>query len=262
MEEVCLRHDLQLVATHTPGFGGSGFVARVRSQSGADLVLKQTTPERGVSELTALRAWSTTGDVPRLVAELGAGLYLAEWIAGPTLADVPLAEPVDARTIGRVLRLLHAVLVPAGLPSIWPWFATDPRSDLPDLDIALQGAAGAVAARVRAAQKEADVLLHGDLVPTNIVMAVTGPRVIDPVGATGPPAYDLATLAAAAAGRGRPGMLPDLLAGYGTVPPLLAELHLWQALHFLQGNLAAGRAEFVRRLAPLVWQLVADVAPG
>jgi hypothetical protein len=46
----------------------------------------------------------------------------------------------------------------------------------------------------------AQALLHGDLVPSNIILTGRGPVAIDPVGYRGPAAWDLAQLAVALAG--------------------------------------------------------------
>jgi hypothetical protein len=111
--DLCRRYGLDLVAIHAQGTETSRLVAHVRDQRGRHYALKQTTPERGTNELAALRAWQPTGYVPRLVAELEPNLYLAEWLTGPSLAELPGNAPLDAQAIGRMIRGLHDVPPPA-----------------------------------------------------------------------------------------------------------------------------------------------------
>jgi len=92
-------------------------------------------------------------------------------------------------------------------------------------------------------------------VPTNVICTPSGPRAIDPFGYSGLASWDLAQLAVAAEGRGRPGLLKALLTGYGTEPPLMAEMFAWMILYFFHKNLAAHRSEFIARLQPLAEQL-------
>jgi hypothetical protein len=102
------------------------------------------------------------------------------------------------------------------------------------------------------------VLLHGDVVPANIIVVVGEPRVIDPLACRGLPAWDIAQFAVAAAGRGWRDVIGPVLDGYGEKPVRLADMFLWMHLFFLRNNLAAGRQEFALNLRPLVEELVHD----
>ncbi len=104
-QDLCRRYGkLDLVAILAQETERSWLVARVGDQRGRQYVLKQTTPERGIGEVAALRAWQPTGYVPQLVAELEPDLYLAEWLIGPSLAELPSDAPLDAQAIGRMIR--------------------------------------------------------------------------------------------------------------------------------------------------------------
>jgi Ser/Thr protein kinase RdoA (MazF antagonist) len=101
-----------------------------------------------------------------------------------------------------------------------------------------------------------DVLLHGDLVPANVVVTSAGPRLIDPIGRRGLPAFDFGQLAAAAEGRGVRRLLPALLEGYGERPALIDEIAAWEVLVYLDKNLSVPDSPAVPRLLPLAEALL------
>ncbi len=249
MGALCRRYGLDLIAAHE-GTDRSALVAHVRDGTGHDLVLKRTSPERGGGELATLRAWSGTGLASRLVAVLGPNLYLAEWLRGPSLAEVITAGPIDARAIGRMLHGLHAA--PHHLAS--DLCATASPSPLRALGVP-------ITAHLTRYKAPHAILLHGDLVPLNVLLTPDGPKVIDPIGYRGFPAWDLAQLAVAAEGRGGCRMLPDLLAGYGSTPPSMAEAFAWMILFFLQKNLIEERPVFAANLQPFAEALLVASDP-
>ena len=247
---LCRRYGLDLIAVYE-GTDRSALVARVRDHTGHDLVLKRTSPARGRGELAALRAWSETGLASRLVAVLEPNLYLAEWLHGPSLAEVTTCGPIDAQAIGRMLHGLHAVPPPPGLRPVRDRFAVAAREGWPRLAPTLRAIGVAITAHLTRDEGPREILLHGDLVPLNVLLTPNGPKIIDPVGYRGVQAWDLAQLAVAAEGRGGGRMLPDLLAGYGSTPPLMAEAFAWMILFFLQKNLIENRPAFAANLQPL-----------
>jgi len=255
MGALCRRYGLDLIAAHE-GTDRSALVAHVRDGTGHDLVLKRTSPERGGGELATLRAWSGTGLASRLVAVLEPNLYLAEWLRGPSLAEVITAGPIDARAIGRMLHGLHAVPPPSGLRPVRDRFAVAAREGWPALPPALRALGVPITAHLTRYKAPHAILLHGDLVPLNVLLTPDGPKVIDPIGYRGFPAWDLAQLAVAAEGRGGCRMLPDLLTGYGSTPPSMAEAFAWMILFFLQKNLIEERPVFAANLQPLAAALL------
>ncbi len=255
MSLLCRRYGLDLIAVHE-GTDRSALVAHVRDRTGHDLVLKRTSSERGRGELAALRAWSDTGLTSRLVAVLEPNLYLAEWLRGPSLAEVAACEPVDARAIGRMLHGLHAVSPPSSLRPVRDRFTVAAHEGWPHLLPALRDLGVAVTAQLTSYEAPHEILLHGDLVPLNVLLTPDGPKIIDPVGYRGFHAWDLAQLAVATEGRGGCRMLPDLLAGYGSTPPLMAETFAWMILFFLQKNLIEDRPAFATNLQPLAEALL------
>ncbi|HEV8637628.1 MAG TPA: phosphotransferase [Chloroflexota bacterium] len=110
---------------------------------------------------------------------------------------------------------------------------------------------------LRARHPAADVLLHGDLVPTNVLVTGAGPSLIDPVGRRGLAAWDLAQLAVAAEGRGQRRLLGALVQGYGSSPPLVGEIAAWMLLFYLAKNLAQPGSPFAPRLRRLADALLA-----
>jgi len=261
LSALCRRYGLDLIAVYE-GTDRSARVAHVRDRVGQDLVLKRTSPERGRGELAALRAWSETGLAARLVAVLEPNLYLVEWLHGPSLAEVMTSEPIDARAIGHMLHGLHAVAPPSSLRPARDHFAVAAHEGWPRLAPALRDLGVAVTARLTRDEAPREILLHGDLVPLNVLLTPDGPKIIDPVGYRGVQAWDLAQLAVAAEGRGGGRMLPDLLEGYGRTPPLMAEAFAWMILYFLHKNMVENRPAFAANLQPLAEALLAAGAPA
>ncbi len=258
---LCHRYKLDLIAVYAESETNAGarsfLVAQVRDRTGRQLVLKRTTPERGLSEIAALRRWSESGLASRLVAVLEEpDLYLTEWLQGPSIAQLPDQEPLDATAVGRMLRGLHSVAPPPELPPVRDLFVLPIQEGWSLLSPAMRSLGQNITTRLFAYQPPRVVLLHGDLVPLNVLLTPDGPKVIDPFGQQGLPAWDLAQLAVAVAGRSNRRILPALLDGYDAVPPLLADAVAWMILFFLQKNLAEHRPAFVAHLRPLAEQLV------
>jgi len=258
---LCHRYKLDLIAVYAEGKVDAGarsfLVAHVRDRTGQQLVLKRTTPERGPSEIAALRAWGESGRASRLVAVLEEpDLYLAEWLQGLSMAQLPDQEPLDATAVGRMLRGLHNIAPPPGLPPVRDRFVLPIQESWSLLSPVMRSLGQNINTRLFAYQPPRAVLLHGDLVPLNVLLTPDGPKVIDPVGQQGLPAWDLAQLTVAVAGRNNRRILPTLLDGYDAVPPLLADAVAWMILFFLQKNLAEHRPAFVAHLRPVADQLV------
>ncbi len=261
LSALCRRYKLDLIAVYE-GTDPAACVAHVRDRVGQDLVLKRTSPERGRGELAALRAWSGTGLASRLVAALEPNLYLAEWLHGPSLAEVMTSEPIDAQAIGHMLHGLHAVAPPSSLGPARDHFVAAARDGWPRLAPALRDLGVAVTAPLTHHKTPRDILLHGDLVPLNVLLTPDGPKIIDPVGYRGVGAWDLAQLAVAIEGRGGGRLLPDLLEGYGHTPPLMAEAFAWMTLHFLHKNMVECRPAFAANLQPLAEGLLSAGDPA
>jgi hypothetical protein len=256
--ELCLRHGLEVIAIRPGVFGGSRYIAHVRDASGRSLILKQTTPERGSIEIAALRAWRGNDAAVQLIEEFEGGAYVAEFVEGTVVAEIPSASPVDYAAIGKMLRALHGATAPAGLPDVRSRFTARAMEEWSELPPEMVGLAQTAAARLRAYTPAQPVLLHGDVVPANIILGADGPRAIDPLPCAGLAAWDVAQFAVAAAGRGRRDCMRPLLEGYGDAMPHLADMFAWMHLFFLRNNLAAGRQEFVQNLRPLAEELIRD----
>lgn len=253
---LCRRHDLTLLTVWPAANGNSVLVARVRDRLGRELALKRTLPGRAAAEVAALRCWLQTGGAARFVGELEEDVFLTEWLHGPSVADMPSGATIEVPALGRMLRLLHGATVPAGLHPLRTRFAPEGSAGQA-LPPELHQRFVSLARILYAAHWGTSAVLHADLSPINVLITAQGPRVIDPAGYVGLPAWDIAQLAAAAEGRGRPGLLTGLLAGYGAPPPLLAECFAWHVLSYLDRNLAVERTVFSERLLPLAEQLVA-----
>lgn len=257
--QLCQRYGLELLSLSPRSF--SRYVARVRDNTGRILLLKQaSSAQQGASEAGALRVWDGTGAAARLIEELEDGAYLAEWLDGIPLAEVPAAEPVDLVAVGRMLRALHGATTPNAGPDIRDRLRESSATVWLELTPEMRAHAEQAAVRLRRLESP-PVLLHGDLVPTNVVLTRVGPKVIDPEPSIGTSAWDVAQLAVAAAGRGRFGAIRPLLEGYGSEPPLLAEMYAWMVLWFLKRNLTAGRTEFSDNLRPLADELIREGNP-
>jgi hypothetical protein len=253
----CARHGLTLEGLLPGRATASVFVARVRTGAGERLVLKRPAPALCAGEIAVVRVWSGMGVGPRLVGEPEPGLYLAEWIDGTPLAALADPGPAAGAAIGRVLRRLHALPPPDGLAHARDQLGPGRSSEWTALPAEMRALAESLADVVRARHPAADMLLHGDLVPSNLLVTGAEPRLIDPVGLRGPAAWDLAQLAVAAEGRGQRGLLGPLVAGYGRSPPLLAEMSAWMLLFYLAKNLAQPGSPFASRLRRLADALVA-----
>jgi len=254
--EFCRRHRLEIISVRPGAFGGSKYVAHVRDAGGRNLMLKQTTPERGPIEIAALRAWQGNDAAVQLVEELGGGAYVTEFLEGTPVSELPSSSPVDFTAIGRMLRALHRTDAPAEMPDIRARFTAPAMGEWSELTPAMIRLAQVTAASVRAYAPPRRVLLHGDVVPANVILTADGPRVIDPLACSGLPAWDIAQFAVAAAGRGRRDVIRPLLGGYGEKPPHLADTFAWLHFFFLRNNLAAGRQEFAESLRPLANEIV------
>jgi streptomycin 6-kinase len=254
--DICHRYELDLVTVCSGNVGSIIFVARVRDRAGQTWILKKTSIPRGSGEAAALRAWRETDRAARLVAELEPGVYLIEWLRGPSIANLSPLAPFDIAAVGRMLRGLHSVAVPRNLGSIRRFFLPKSVEHWRMLTPEMISVGTQVATTVHEHSSASDVVLHGDLFPANVILTDRGPKVIDPLGYHGPAAWDIATLAVTAAARGRPNLLGGLLDGYGAEPPLMAEVFAWMVLAYLQRNLAEGRTEFVENLRPLAERLV------
>jgi len=150
--------------------------------------------------------------------------------------------------VGKALRVLHSAKAPATVGLLDDLLTEDVNSWDCLLPEQRRSAAEAVG-RLRAS---GDIhLLHADLVPTNIILSVAGPRLIDPVGRQGGAEWDLAQLAVTFLGRFGEMCLADLLEGYGEPPTLLPEMFRWMTLRYLQKNRAEDRPEFAERLERL-----------
>jgi hypothetical protein len=254
---LCHRHGFDLVEVLPGRIGGSVAVLHVRDRAGKHFILKQTDALHTAAEIAALRAASGSGVTPRFEGELEPGVYVAEWLAGRSLADVPLSEPVDATTIGRALRRLHGIPPPGGLHETSDWLRPGQAAQWQHLPAELRALGERLAAGLHAYHPPKLVLLHGDLVPVNVLLTAAGPRFIDPAGFVGLPAWDLAQLAISAEGRGRRGMLPGLIDGYGAEVPQIAEMAGWMVLYYLDKNLAVADSPFTQHLQPLAELLAA-----
>ena len=254
---VCSRHGFRLEEVCQTRPGASVFVARVRNEHGTDMMLKQTSPGSGASEIAAVRAWSGTGVTPRLVSEPEPGMYLAEWIDGSALSEAPPATVVSsvAVAIGRSLRRLHAEPDPDGLLDARVEVRPSRTNGWVHLPAHVRDLGAKLAAALTDCYPSDDVSLHGDLVPSNVILAAEGPRLVDPVGRHGLAAWDIAQLAISAEGRGHH-LLGDLLAGYGPSPSLLPEMLAWMALFYLDKNLLNPNSHFTPRLQPLADHLI------
>jgi Ser/Thr protein kinase RdoA (MazF antagonist) len=139
------------------------------------------------------------------------------------------------------------------------WIERDFGDELPLEFLELARKAAAALADCEPSDK---VLLHGDVVPQNII--VSGGRVafIDPIGFVGPAGWDVAQLAVAVPGRDRRASLADVVAGYSVTPPKLEPAFAYLAMVFYAKNREmeraspGTRAEFVSELGELAASLV------
>ncbi len=243
VEELCEHYGLRIVRPLPNRGDASRRVLQVQATNGEMLVLKQTLPDRSGAEIACLKAWNDTELTARLVDVLAPGCYLLEFVEGPTLAEVGGTREIAA--VGKALRVLHSVEAPPAVGRLHDLLA----EDVNDWDRLLPEQRRIAADAVNRLRDDMDThLLHGDLVPTNIILSATGPRLIDLVGRQGSAAWDLAQLAVTFFGRFGEVCLPDLLEGYGTAPPVLSDMFVWMTLRYLQKNRTEHRPEFAERL--------------
>ena len=213
----------------------SRFVARVFD--GERHLMLKAVGNRGADEIRVLHAWAIAGVGPRWFRQVGSDAYLCEWLEGDTLART---GPLSVETVGRQLRLLHSASIPPGLKSLAgrlsPKFVEQGwRGTLSD--DWLRRAASLAQFLHDQLEHEPVCLLHGDVVPANIIVAGGQPALIDPVGYSGPAAWDLAQLSVAMVGTDRRENLALLVQGYGFRPPILDEFFRWMTFMFLDKNL-------------------------
>lgn len=263
LEAICAREGFDIVAVLPPG-DGSLFVARVRDRSGRSLLLKRSSGLRGYAEMRVLQAWNEAGHGLGGLTAVDRRTYVRDWIEGSSLQEGQEFRPVALGLVGGLLRTLHTTRPPARLLPLKARLARwDARRDwAPRLSLAMLDSAGRAAEALSHEGPKHGHLLHGDLVPANVLLTNDGPVLIDPIGFLGPPAWDLAQLAVAVSGRDRIANLADLVAGYGYEPPLLREAFAWMTFMFLDKNLSleakrpGTRSRFVSELTPLAASLV------
>jgi tRNA A-37 threonylcarbamoyl transferase component Bud32 len=234
---------------------GSRFVARV--WDGQHELAFKVVGERGTAEVLVLRVWSAAGLGPRWFRQVRDDAYTCEWIQGQTLSGRSNSDILQQ--IGRLLRSMHEAPIPEGLQSPSARVSAQAiRNTWKRLKSSWLNQATVVGQAIQDELAGAQALLHGDLVPSNIILTGRGPVAIDPVGYRGPAAWDLAQLAVALVGTERRANLAHLVRGYGTRPPLLDECFEWMAFMFLEKNLAleseqpGSRRQFVEELSALV----------
>jgi Ser/Thr protein kinase RdoA (MazF antagonist) len=185
-------------------------------------------------------AFAASGHVPTDLEPLDEDTFLCEWVDGVTL-DRSSGETGDLlRRCGAVLRALHAVALPAF--AFMPiteragpqWFERDMGGRLPGKMVELARGAGA---RLCSYRERDSVLLHGDCVPWNVLVAFDRIVFVDPIGFVGPAAWDVAQLAIALPGRDRRENMAAILGGYGSTPPLIEAAFAYMAFMFFAKNL-------------------------
>lgn len=219
-----------------PG-GAHGLVLECRL-GGEHCVLKWVPPGPAITrEAAALRAWNGRGMVRLLAADVNEGWLLLAHLTGAPLSMIPAPAPIDA--CAQMCCALHAVserppealTMPERVEQSLAWVA--PRAA--GWDAERRALLRAATPRLRALAERAggEVLLHGDCLPKNIVVADDGRcTALDPFATWGPPAYDLATLAlgfgasapehARALGRACGISVDETLAWVGALAPLFA----------------------------------------
>ncbi len=187
------------------GTTGARFVAataaaavwRVTQGDGTEAALKvylRGDPGNEASGVNWLRAHSDRG-AARLLAAYGAA-QLIDWLPGPTLGDIARGGDIaraDA-LLGAAAARLHTAPPPTvrGLtPQAAQLDDLAGRSHRTDRTRALFGRATDLG-RALLDSAPADVPLHGDLHHDNVILTGDGPRVFDPKGLRGDPAYELA----------------------------------------------------------------------
>jgi len=197
VNELADAWDLDVGPPYEPG-GNISWVAPVRRRGdGTDAVLKVQHPHpESAPEPIALAAWDGAGAVHLLAHDAGrCALLLERCEPGSALADEP--DPLAAARIGGAVGArLHAMAPPSGLPSLaevlTPW-ADQLDGQLQAHPAADPGLARRALATMRQPLDDAtrQVLLHGDLNPTNVLAATREPWLaIDPKPMVGDAAYD------------------------------------------------------------------------
>jgi hypothetical protein len=256
---ICRRHGLRLQDVLRDD--RDSFTVRVRDAERRDLVLKRLDRDRIAGIRAGMASWAGSGLTPRLIAEPEPDLVLVEWIPGASMSDFAAVEPPDSVRIGRAIAQLHGAAVPVDIPD-----ARDLLRSVAKTWDQLPSDLRALADEVTSVLWEHDpvtrVLLHGDLVPYNVILGRDGPRFIDPIPARGLAGWDLAKLAVSWRALGRQGILGALIQGYGSEPPLLAEAVAWTTLVYLQKNPPSSSSPLAPHLVPLVGELSAAQTPG
>ncbi len=175
-----------------------GLVLAAVLANGAPAVLKLEKPGQGVAaQAAALAAWDGAGAVRLLRADPERGALLLErLLPGTALASLCADGRDDAATvaiadlIARLRRPIPPGAVLADAQGLRRAIAacTDPRLDPPLRERALH------LWRDLVASARPPVLLHGDLHHGNVLADGEGWRAVDPVGATGEPAIEAATM--------------------------------------------------------------------
>ena len=194
--EVAERWDLQVAAPLEPGGNISWVAPARRRRDGLDAMLKLQLPhpESG-PEGAGLRAWAGRGAVLLHDHDPERWALLIERCRPGHGLDTSGGTPAAVRAGAAIGASLHAVRPPAGLPTLTEVLASWADSleavldQRPAVDPGLARRA-LVTMRERPAT-ERQVLLHGDLNPTNVLAAEREPWLaIDPKPMLGDPAYD------------------------------------------------------------------------
>jgi streptomycin 6-kinase len=195
--ELAEQWDLQVGAPLEPG-GNISWVAPVRRRhDDLDAVLKVQLPHpESAPEAAGLRAWAGGGAVLLHDHDPERWALLIERCRPGNALDSTGGPPAAVRAGAAIGASLHAVRPPAGLPTLTDVLASWADSLEAVLDRRPASDPGLarralVTMRVRPAATEHQVLLHGDLNPTNVLAAEREPWLaIDPKPMLGDPAYD------------------------------------------------------------------------
>jgi streptomycin 6-kinase len=196
VDEVVAIWDLEVGPPYEPG-GQISWVAPARRRgAGVDLVLKVQLPHpESAPEAAGLQAWDGDGAVRLHDHDPLRAALLVERCT-PGLELVELGGTDDAVVAGAVLGArLHAAVIPEGLPTLASVLDTwadelEERLAQPYVDPGLARLA-VDTMRTRPGEGSHEVLLHGDLNPTNVLSAERSPWLaIDPKPMVGDPAYD------------------------------------------------------------------------
>ncbi len=180
------------------------FVARARTATGEEAVLKLVVPRAGAAathEITVLRLAGGQGCVRLLRHDEARGALLLERL-GPSLHDLglPLAERLEilCATAARLWRPAPGTALPTGADKA-RWLIEHIRTSWAELGRPCSAAAvehALACARRRAAAHDDDraVLVHGDVHEWNALRAGDGWALVDPDGLLAEPEYDLGVL--------------------------------------------------------------------